>query len=84
MLTGAMCAIEPGSPLQLVIALLCCLAYMLLVLFAGPCKFFFAGLFLNFFGQIFVGFICRIDLDCNKRVALSIFFLCSVLFVGVF
>ena len=37
MLTGAMCAIEPGSPMQLLIALLCCLAYMLLVLHAGPC-----------------------------------------------
>jgi hypothetical protein len=40
MLTGAMCAIEPGSPMQLLIALLCCLAYMLLVLHAGPCTYF--------------------------------------------
>jgi hypothetical protein len=38
MLTGAMCAIQPGSPMQLLVALLCCLAYMLLVLHAGPCK----------------------------------------------
>ena len=37
-LTGAMCTIQPGSPLQLLAALLCCLAYMLLVLHAGPCK----------------------------------------------
>ena len=56
MLTGAMCAIEPGSPLQLLIALLCCLTYMLLVLFAGPCTFlvlFFGFCFFCFVGVIF-------------------------------
>jgi hypothetical protein len=37
-LTGAMCAIEPGSPLQLLFALLACLIYMLIVLYAGPYK----------------------------------------------
>ena len=33
-----MCAIEPGSPLQLLFALLACLIYMLIVLYAGPYK----------------------------------------------
>ena len=33
-----MCAIEPGSPLQLLVAQLFCLFYMLLVLYAGPYK----------------------------------------------
>merc|ERR1712166_1502932 len=37
-LTGAMCAIKPGSPMQLLIAMLACLAYMLLLLHAGPYK----------------------------------------------
>jgi len=37
-LTGAMVAIAPGSPLQLLIALIVCTAYMLMVLKAGPYK----------------------------------------------
>ena len=37
-LTGAMVAIAPGSPLQLLIALIVCSAYMLMVLKAGPYK----------------------------------------------
>ena len=38
LLTGAMCAIMPGSPVQLLVALLVILAYLLLVLKAGPYK----------------------------------------------
>ncbi len=38
MLTGAMCAIAPGSPLQLLIAMFVCMTYLLLVLHAGPFK----------------------------------------------
>ena len=38
MLTGAMVAIAPGSPVQLFTALLVCLAYLLLVLHAVPYK----------------------------------------------
>ena len=32
LLTGAMCAIAPGSPVQLLVALLVCSAYLLLIL----------------------------------------------------
>ena len=86
MLTGAMCAIEPGSPLQLVIALLCCLAYMLLVLFAGPCKFFFAGLFLIFLARFLSDLFAGLILIVINVLPFLYFFcvLCSVLFVGVF
>ena len=38
LLTGAMCAIMPGSPVQLLVALLVILAYLLLVLKAAPYK----------------------------------------------
>jgi hypothetical protein len=38
MLTGAMCAIAPGSPLQLLVAVFVCMAYLLLVLHANPFK----------------------------------------------
>jgi hypothetical protein len=38
MLTGAMCAIAPGSPLQLLVAVFVCMAYLLLVLHAHPFK----------------------------------------------
>ena len=38
MLTGAMVAIAPGSPLQLLIAMFVCLAYLLLVVHASPFK----------------------------------------------
>jgi hypothetical protein len=38
MLTGAMVAIAPGSPLQLLIAMFVCLAYLLLVVHAAPFK----------------------------------------------
>jgi hypothetical protein len=38
LLTGAMVAIAPGSPLQLLIATCVCLAYLLLVLHAAPYK----------------------------------------------
>ena len=37
-LTGAMCAIAPGSPIQLLCALVLCMSYLLLVLHAGPYK----------------------------------------------
>ena len=37
-LTGAMVAIAPGSPIQLLIALIMCLGYLLLVTHAGPYK----------------------------------------------
>jgi hypothetical protein len=37
-LTGAMVAIAPGSPIQLLVALVMCLAYLLLVTHAGPYK----------------------------------------------
>ena len=37
-LTGAMCAIAPGSPIQLLCALVLCMAYLLLVLHASPYK----------------------------------------------
>ena len=36
LLTGAMCAIAPGSPVQLLVALFICIAYLLLILYAGP------------------------------------------------
>ena len=38
MLTGAMCAIAPGSPVQLLVAVFVCLAYLLLVFGANPYK----------------------------------------------
>ena len=38
MLTGAMCAIAPGSPVQLLVAMLVCLAYLVAIVFAGPYK----------------------------------------------
>ena len=38
MLAGAMCAIAPGSPVQLLVALFVCLAYLLLVTHAKPFK----------------------------------------------
>ena len=38
LLTGAMCAIMPGSPIQLLIALLIVLGYLLIVLKASPYK----------------------------------------------
>ena len=38
LLTGAMCAIMPGSPIQLLIALLIVLSYLLIVLKAAPYK----------------------------------------------
>lgn len=37
-LTGAMVAIAPGSPIQLLIALIVCVSYVLLVVYAGPYK----------------------------------------------
>jgi len=37
-LTGAMCAIAPGSPIQLLVALVLCVSYLLLVLHANPYK----------------------------------------------
>jgi hypothetical protein len=36
MLTGAMCAIAPGTPLQLLVAVIVCASYLLLVLHASP------------------------------------------------
>lgn len=39
MLTGAMCAIAPGSPVQLLVAMLICLAYLVAIVYAGPCEF---------------------------------------------
>jgi hypothetical protein len=36
LLTGAMCAIAPGSPVQLLVALFVCLSYLLLILHATP------------------------------------------------
>ena len=38
MLTGAMCAIAPGSPVQLLVALVLCTGYLLLLVFARPFK----------------------------------------------
>ena len=35
---GAMCAIAPGSPIQLLCALVLCVSYLLLVLYANPYK----------------------------------------------
>jgi len=37
-LTGAMVAIAPGSPIQLLIALVVCVAYVMLIVYAGPYK----------------------------------------------
>ena len=37
-LTGAMCAIAPGSPIQLLVALCICLAYLVLLVYGGPYK----------------------------------------------
>ena len=38
MLTGAMCAIAPGTPLQLLVAMAVCQLYLILLVFAGPYK----------------------------------------------
>ena len=38
MLTGAMCAIAPGSPVQLLVAVFVCMVYLLLVFHANPYK----------------------------------------------
>jgi len=59
---------------------------MLLVLFAGPCKFFFAGLFLIFLARFLSDLFAGLILIVINVLPFLYFFcvLCFVLFVGVF